>query len=150
MGPKPATLLFTLFLLAGLAMPLGADSLPAYAQLVERMASRYNADDATGLAALWTRDALMRFPEKEASGRDAIQALYQDQIERIRASGSDRRLEVKAREWWKDRGAGLTWGEYRVLVDDAVVEEGTFILRAEFRGGRWLIHRLWVAPGSPR
>jgi len=146
MTTRPATALFVLLLaIAGCAQAPVPEPFPQ--DVADAWVERYTANDAAGIAALYTEDAQLLPPDQEiVSGRAAIQEF----LARTNPPGSAA-LEIATVEtrvlgdYAHRQGSFLLKGP-----DGTALRAGKFLELWKKVDGNWLIHRdMWSANAPP-
>lgn len=142
MTTRPATALFVLLLaIAGCAQAPVPEPFPQDA--ADAWVERYTANDAAGIAALYTEDAQLLPPDQEiVSGRAAIQEFFA----RTNPPGSAA-LEIATVETHVLGDNAHRQGSFLLKGSDGnTVTAGKFLELWKKVDGKWLIHRdMWSA-----
>ena len=127
---------------AGTAATAHTPSNSEVGRFLQRYADRYHAEDATGLGALFTPDAVRRNGSSPPQGRAAAIADYRSQFAKLASPPSYRLsgLRMSPRP-----GAVTVTGRYAISSDTGTTT-GRITFGLVERGGRLLIRRLLITP----
>ena len=133
------------WLVAGLAV---ADSHEDYANTSEQWEAEYNAGNAAGVAALYTKDAVLMPPNTKAvHGHEAITAF----VEKDMSANKGNKLQIESVEYSKNGDLGFARGTFKFMnAAGNVVDQGKWIEVRKKVGGKWYIHSdIWNSDQEP-
>jgi uncharacterized protein (TIGR02246 family) len=142
---RTATILVLIFLSVGCAQSPAPEPFPL--EVAEAWVERYAANDAAGVAALYTEDAQLLPPDMEiVSGRAAIQEF----VAKTNPPGGPA-FEIVTVETLVFGNYAHRQGSCKVNgPDGSALEAGKFIELWKKVDGQWLIHRdMWSANAPP-
>ncbi len=142
---RTAAILVLIMIAAGCAQSPAPEAFPQ--DVADAWAERYAANDAAGVAALYTEDAQLLPPDMEVvSGRAAIQEF----VAKTNPPGGPE-FEIATIETLVFGDYAHRQGSFRVKgPDGAAIETGKFIELWKKADGAWLIHRdMWSGNAPP-